>query len=525
MQHLDFFKKNIASILGVVMFFAAGMILISSAAAAAELDPDTYAFIPANDIATTSTDTLQGYIYVPPLHDYDLGVFTCTIDGVYPTILLDDFSFQGYATTSVYEYHKYVNHWSVFDILVPGDILPGLWPFEISIDKTTTWYCNFSLFDFADREIGSITRSFVSGVITNPYNFNFTSSGDDDRLFFVHAEHCTGCGDLGTNSNFFDVVSDENPNGTEYFGLSWQAQEDGDGVAFTANYPGKNGKIGGQGYAITLEYSEDVDTDIDPDAYFTIGDYVVPRTINCYLTDEYCRMVFGYDMAAYSRALTEANPDDQEYPAFAWWWPDTTATTSVYAATLREHIVRGEQLYATFAFPTPTSTTSYTLEIEDPGDGVIGSSTSFVVDVSVIGSSTGSIMTTCLGSCDDGLLGEIFCGVKKAVCFFVIPSDDATLYIRAGYEKISSVAPLSYITGLTASMRSGMAQDDDRSGAFAFPMIDKTGDIYMQDVLTTSSVSNLIGEDNENIFRKTLVYLIWIFLSVGIIIFLINRSK
>jgi hypothetical protein len=525
MSGLEFFKKNIGSIFLLVMFFLVSPTFVS----ADYIDAESVFFSNTSaDYSATSTDLLIGQIYIPPLHDYDFGVFTCTAYGNNPSITLDDFLFQGHGTSTASLYYTFVNStWSQMDIIVRGDILPGLWNYEIDISASpSSWFCDFSVFDFSNKTIGEVSRDFSRTDITTSYSDSFPADSDEDRFFLIKMQHCPSCGDLNVSSDWDDIIyTNENPFHDDYFSISWDTQSDGDGTSFSASLPGKNGAVSGQGFIIELLDSEDIETDLDPDAYYTIGDYVVPQTINCYSTDDFCRMVFGYNFSAYSRALTEADPDDQEYPAFGWWWPDTTATTSVYEATLRDHIERGEQMYATFSFATPTSTTNYTLEIEDPGDSVIGSSTSFVVDVNLISSSTGSIMATCLGSCDDGLLGDIFCGIKQAVCYFVIPSEDATLYIRAGYEKISSVAPLSYITGLTASMRSGMTQEDDRSGAFGFPMIDKTGDIYMQDVLTASSVSNLIGEENENNFRLTITYLIWIFLSLGIIIFLIHRSR
>lgn len=260
------------------------------------------------------------------------------------------------------------------------------------------------------------------------------------------------------------------------------------------------------------------------DQYTIQGAYVIPDQINCYNHLDYCDMVFGYGLDAYSRSLTELDPDDQVYPNFSWYWPDENAT-STYSATLRRHIDLGQSRYVQFDFPTPTSTTDYFLEIQDPSEPEIGSSSLFTVRLNLIATSSG-IFSTCMGTCEDGIFGEIFCGVKKAVCFFVIPTDNATNYIKASFDILKYAPPFSLVTEISDALTSStQSQIDDRSAVFEIPFINATGTFYMLPVLTASSMANTIGEENTSLFRTSIVWLMYIFAILGIFNFLIHRSK
>lgn len=481
----------------------------------------------------TSTDVFDTSIYVPPLNDYDFMVLTCWLQGRRALLSIDSFDFAGAYDLTDIDYYLGLpsigTNWTLVDIVLKSDITPGTFNLQIDFSESPTqMFCNASLFDYANKTVGDVSQEFSVSKTSDNYSETFLSSGSEDRLLFFHGSHCSSCGDLQMSTSFNDIAyTNNNPFNDEYFGIAYNAELGGSGDVISVFAPGRSGVQVGSGLTIELLDEEDIFTELPTEEYFTVGDYVIPKSINCYENNNYCNMVFGYGLSAYSRAITEQNPSDQDYPAFYWWWPDATATTSIYNATLRDHIEIGQQMFVNFSFDTPTTTDTYTIEIQDPNDSVIGSSSSFVVDVNLISSSTG-IMSTCLGDCDDTFLGEIFCGLKKTVCFFTVPSEDSTLYIKGAFEDIKSVFPFRYITDITSSIQTGINQADNRSGVFSipFPQTTATGtSFYMLGVINSSSTGDLIGEDNSNLFRQSLGWLIWIIATIGVVYFLVNRSK
>jgi hypothetical protein len=118
----------------------------------------------------------------------------------------------------------------------------------------------------------------------------------------------------------------------------------------------------------------------------------------------------------------------------------------------------------------------------------------------------------------------ILCGTKLAFCWMFAPTPSALNFINNGFEEIKSVVPFSYYYNLSDSIMTGFATSSfaNASTTIGLPMYNEnTKQYYIIPVLSTSSVSNLIGETNAAIFRQTQVYFIWAATAILIITILI----
>lgn len=118
------------------------------------------------------------------------------------------------------------------------------------------------------------------------------------------------------------------------------------------------------------------------------------------------------------------------------------------------------------------------------------------------------------------LWSNIFCGIKQAGCWLVVPASSSISWVKEVSPKIQNKFPFSAYFDLINSMKSGlsMAEYDDRSGTFGLPMYDKaSSSFYMVNVLNASSTEKAIGKDNAILFRKTQTYFIWLFASLYIL--------
>ena len=264
--------------------------------------------------------------------------------------------------------------------------------------------------------------------------------------------------------------------------------------------------------------------------FYNVGDYVVPRSINCYQDLDYCDMVFGYNMDVFSRSLASTSPDLSSYPRFTWFWPNSLGT-DIVSSTIRYFLDIGQEpLTVNFNFLIPTSTTDYVLQIDDPNNSSGVELTDFVIRVNLLGTSTESdLFSTCFGKCTSGIAGDIFCAFKRFTCWAFLPSENSKLYISQSAEKIKASFPFSIPFGVLDAVRNGLQPaSDDMSVGFKIPLpiATTTGHKWaMTTVLDASSTSNLIGKDNAALFRITLVWLAWIAAAFCLFFLIIKPHK
>jgi hypothetical protein len=63
--------------------------------------------------------------------------------------------------------------------------------------------------------------------------------------------------------------------------------------------------------------------------------------------------------------------------------------------------------------------------------------------------------------------------------------------------------------GITDALQSGISTSTSAT-AFSIPFIDKNKNFTTVAVMSSTTLSSVIGQSNNNIFRNTLIYLGWI---------------
>lgn len=119
----------------------------------------------------------------------------------------------------------------------------------------------------------------------------------------------------------------------------------------------------------------------------------------------------------------------------------------------------------------------------------------------------------------DTVWSNLYCGLKQAGCWFVVPASSSVSWVKETAVKIQNKFPFSAYFDLINSMQSGLGgMTDDRSGTFGLPMYSAaSGTYYMVEVLNASSTEKAIGKANATTFRKTQAYFIWLFASLYIL--------
>lgn len=119
---------------------------------------------------------------------------------------------------------------------------------------------------------------------------------------------------------------------------------------------------------------------------------------------------------------------------------------------------------------------------------------------------------------DDFRFG-IECGFRKIVYWVIYPSDKSVNNLSKGYANLKKQFPFSAYFGITDTINESIASTTVNSnGTFNIPFITATGSYYMLPVLSSSSMPNLIGESNTNLFRYSITWFMWLCAAVLIFI-------
>lgn len=128
-------------------------------------------------------------------------------------------------------------------------------------------------------------------------------------------------------------------------------------------------------------------------------------------------------------------------------------------------------------------------------------------------------VATSSGSYFDDFRYGIECGFRKTIYYIFYPSDTSINNIQIAYSKIKKEFPFSAYFGLTDTINNSLNNSTTTDeGTFKIPFISATGTFYMLPVLSSSSMPNLIGENNTQLFRNSLTWIIW--LCVAFLIFI-----
>ena len=130
----------------------------------------------------------------------------------------------------------------------------------------------------------------------------------------------------------------------------------------------------------------------------------------------------------------------------------------------------------------------------------------------------------CEGIATSTLMGDLECIVKKSIAWAFYPSEKSLQALKDAYEKVQTVFPFSVYFDITGAIDDAIATTTTTTtGVIKMPMITATGTYYMLPVLSSSSLPNLIGGTNANLFRNSLSWILWIL--TGYLIFVIINKK
>lgn len=125
----------------------------------------------------------------------------------------------------------------------------------------------------------------------------------------------------------------------------------------------------------------------------------------------------------------------------------------------------------------------------------------------------------CVGVATSTIMGGIECAFKKVAMWVFWPSQTSVDGLYKSYGDLKESFPFNAFFGLTTALTDAIATTTlSTSENIAMPWITATGTFYMLPVITSSSIPNLIGNDNYNLFRSSISFLLW--LLVAFLIFL-----
>lgn len=121
---------------------------------------------------------------------------------------------------------------------------------------------------------------------------------------------------------------------------------------------------------------------------------------------------------------------------------------------------------------------------------------------------------------DDFRFG-VACGFRQFVCWALVPTPPAQKYFYNSANQLKMSFPFNTYFGLTSIVNTALATSTNMNGTIGIPFIEtpeQGGDFYIMPVLSSSSMPNAIGQENTDLFRLTISYLIWIAVATIIIL-------
>lgn len=133
---------------------------------------------------------------------------------------------------------------------------------------------------------------------------------------------------------------------------------------------------------------------------------------------------------------------------------------------------------------------------------------------------------TCLfdiSECDDidfaDFYGGVACGFKKSAIWALCPSENSLQSLSNAYSELKNSFPFNAFFDLTTTVSNAISTTTPTANnTIEMPFINKSGDFVMIPVLSSSSLPNLIGNNNNNLFRNSLKWILWCLASFVIFI-------
>lgn len=118
-------------------------------------------------------------------------------------------------------------------------------------------------------------------------------------------------------------------------------------------------------------------------------------------------------------------------------------------------------------------------------------------------------IATSTGTYFDDFRYGIECGFKKILYWSFYPSQNSLNGLSTSYYDLKQTFPFSAYYGLTDTITNSISTSTATNGTLKMPFIDKTGHYTMLTVMSSSSLPNMIGGTNANLFRNSLSWIIW----------------
>ena len=117
------------------------------------------------------------------------------------------------------------------------------------------------------------------------------------------------------------------------------------------------------------------------------------------------------------------------------------------------------------------------------------------------------------------LLNNGICAIRYGACYLFWPDSTVIGQLNNTYNNFKVSFPFNVYYDLASTTQNALATSTNMKGTFKMPFVTNAGKATTITVLSSSSVPNLIGQTNSNLFRTTMGYLIWL-ITAGAIAFM-----
>lgn len=114
------------------------------------------------------------------------------------------------------------------------------------------------------------------------------------------------------------------------------------------------------------------------------------------------------------------------------------------------------------------------------------------------------------------------CAGRHIVCYAFTPHSFSVGYIKDKYEDLQGDFPFSIFYDITSTTKNAIIEAEEEDSQ-AFPLIVKQtisegGELYTIDIFSTSTTADLIGEENNEIWRSFIGSIFWILIIILIVL-------
>jgi len=113
----------------------------------------------------------------------------------------------------------------------------------------------------------------------------------------------------------------------------------------------------------------------------------------------------------------------------------------------------------------------------------------------------------CEGIATTTISGAIECGFRKMISWAIVPEKTTLTKFQESYAALKNSFPFNVFYDLTEIINTALTATTTAEDIIGIPFIRQTeggSEYYMLPVLSSSSMPNLIGQENTNLFRKTI---------------------